>query len=80
MLAYADPEMSDFLKTGMGWNFVPAALGKRIMREIIELIRAGQVRPVVGQVIGFNEVPAAIEAMANRETVGRTVVMVEPSA
>jgi NADPH2:quinone reductase len=79
MLAYADPEMSDFLKSGMGWNFVPAALGEQIMREIIELVRAGRVRPVVGQVIGFDEVPAAIEAMANRETVGRTVVMVEPS-
>jgi len=79
MLAYADPEMSDFLKTGMGWNFVPATLGERIMREIIELVRAGRVRPVVGQVIGFDEVPAAIEAMANRETVGRTVVMVDRS-
>ena len=30
MLAYAQPEMLDFLKTGMGWNFVPAALGERI--------------------------------------------------
>jgi NADPH2:quinone reductase len=75
MLAYADPEMSDFLKTGMGWNFVPAALGARIMREIIDLVRAGKVRPVVGRVVGFDEIPVAIEAMANRETVGRTIVV-----
>src|SRR3954469_12798847 len=39
MLAYAQPEVSEFLKTGMGWNFVPAALGTRIMEEIIDLVR-----------------------------------------
>jgi hypothetical protein len=29
---------------------------------------------VVGRVVDFDEVPAAFEAMANRETVGRTIV------
>ena len=67
--------MSEFLKTGMGWNFVPAELGTRIMREIVDLVEAGKVKPVIGSVIGFDEIPAAIEAMANRETVGRTIVV-----
>jgi NADPH2:quinone reductase len=75
MLAYATPEMSDFLKTAMGWNFVPAATGQRVMREIIDFVAAGAVKPVVGSVIGFDEIPVAIEAMANRETVGRTIVL-----
>src|SRR5690349_18040528 len=29
MLAYADPATSEFVKTGMGWNFAPAELGQR---------------------------------------------------
>ena len=35
---------------------------------------AKKVKPVVGRVVAFEEIPAAIEAMANRETVGRTIV------
>ena len=35
-------------------------------------------RAVVGQVVDFDDVPAAIEAMANRETVGRTIVRLWP--
>ena len=77
MLAYAQPDMSAFLKTGMGWNFVAAQLGERIMREIIELVLAGKVRPVIGDVVGFETIPAAVEAMANRETVGRTVIVLD---
>jgi NADPH:quinone reductase len=77
MLSYAQPEVSEFLKTGMGWNFVPAELGERIMREIVDLVLAGTVRPVVGSVVAFDEIPAAIEAMANRETVGRTIVVLD---
>jgi hypothetical protein len=33
-----------------------------------------ELRAVVGRVVEFEEIPAAIEAMANRETVGRTIV------
>ncbi len=77
MLAYAQPEMSGFLKTGMGWNFPAAALGEQIMRDIVELVLAGKVKPVVGAVIGFDDIPPAIETMANRETVGRTVVVLD---
>jgi NADPH2:quinone reductase len=77
MLAYAAPDMSEFLKTAMGWNFVPAALGERIMREIVELVRAQSVRAVVGRVIDFDDIPAEIEAMANRKTIGRTVALLD---
>ncbi|MDZ4824980.1 MAG: zinc-binding dehydrogenase [Actinomycetota bacterium] len=77
MLAYAQPDMSEFLKTAMGWNFPAAALGEQIMGEVVELVAAGKVKPVVGSVIGFDDIPTAIEAMANRETVGRTVVVLD---
>jgi NADPH:quinone reductase-like Zn-dependent oxidoreductase len=59
----------------MGWNFVPAELGEQIMGKIVGLVLAGKIQPVVGSVVDFDEIPTAIEAMANRETVGRTVVV-----
>ena len=62
------------MKKGMGWNFASDALGARITREIVELVLAKHVKPVIGRVVEFEELPAAIEAMANRETVGRTIV------
>jgi NADPH:quinone reductase len=77
MLAYAQPAMSEMLKTAMGWNFASDALGERIMREIVDLAQARKIRPLVGQTIAFADIPAAIEAMENRDTTGRTVVMLD---
>jgi len=74
LLAYAPEAAARLLKRGMGWNFVPDQLGAKITREIVELVQAKKVKPVIGRVIGFEEIPAAIEAMANRETLGRTIV------
>ncbi|HEY1741455.1 MAG TPA: zinc-binding dehydrogenase, partial [Acidimicrobiia bacterium] len=77
MLAYAEPGMAGLVKTAMGWNFPPAELGHRIMRDVIDLVEKGAVKPVIGSIIGFDEIPSAIEAMENRETVGRTIVMMD---
>jgi NADPH:quinone reductase len=77
LLAYAQPDMSEMLKTAMGWNFASGELGTRIMREIVGLALEHKIKAVIGQTIDFEAIPAAIEAMANRETVGRTVVMLE---
>ena len=73
LLAYAQDEMAKMLKQGMGWSFASSALGERIMREVVALVLANEVRPVIGSVVGFAELPAAMEAMAARKTVGRTV-------
>jgi len=77
LLSYQEPDALTFLKTGMGWNFVPYEQGERIMGEIISLVLARKIKPVVGRVIGFDEIPSAIDAMARRETVGRTVAVLE---
>jgi NADPH2:quinone reductase len=77
MLSYAEPAMAGLVKTAMGWNFPPAALGRQIMAEVIGLVESGAVKPVIGSVIGFDEIPAAIEAMERRETIGRTIVMMD---
>jgi NADPH2:quinone reductase len=77
LLAYQQPEAIDFLKTAMGWNFLARSLGERIMAEILDLALSHKIKPVVGEVVGFGDVPAALDAMANRQTVGRTIVMVD---
>ncbi|MBF6555805.1 MAG: zinc-binding dehydrogenase [Acidimicrobiales bacterium] len=76
LLAYATEEMSALVKTSMGWNFPPSELGATIMREIVSLVELQEIRPVVGSVVGFDRLPEAMAAMANRETVGRTIVTV----
>jgi len=73
LLAYVPDEMGRMLKLGMGWNFVSDRLGEKITQEIVELVLAKKVKPVIGRVVAFEEIPAAIEAMANRQTVGRTI-------
>jgi NADPH2:quinone reductase len=74
LLAYAPEAIAPVMKRAMGWNFVPDQLGERVMREINDLVLSKRIRPVVGSVVEFNELPAAIEALAKRETVGRTIV------
>ena len=77
LLAYAEPAMADLVKDAMGWNFASGELGARINREIVDLVLAGDVRPVIGKVVGFDDLPAAMEAMAERETVGRVIALVD---
>ncbi len=77
LLAYQQPEMSEMLKTAMGWNLASAALGEEIMREIVQLALEHKITPVVGQTIGFEDIPVAIEAMADRRTIGRTIVLLD---
>jgi NADPH2:quinone reductase len=75
LLSYQEPDALAFLKTGMGWNFIPRELGARIMEDIVSLVESQRVKPVIGRVVDFEEIPAAIDAMARRETVGRTIAL-----
>ncbi len=74
MLSYADADRQKMMKDLLGWNLPSDALGAEITRGVVDLVRAGRVRAVVGEVVGFDDVPAAITRMANRETVGRVIV------
>ena len=74
LLSYADRDRSSLIKQMMGWNLPSNQLGEEINRQIVDLVKAKRIRPVVGKVVAFEDVPSAIEAMANRETVGRTIV------
>ena len=44
------------------------------MIEIVELLRAGKIQPVVGETVSFTEIPGALSRLRDRETTGRTLV------
>ena len=75
MLSYADPATSAMIKSAMGWNFASVALGASIMANIVKLVETGVIHPVIGKQIAFEDIPAAMEAMSHRETVGRVVAV-----
>ena len=61
-----------------GMNFLSTAQGVDIWNRILQLARAGTIRPVIGRQIEFAEVPVELEALERRETTGRTVVRTHP--
>ena len=77
LLSYAPEEAIPAMKQGMGWNFCPRSLGASITEEVVDLYRQGAVRSVIGRVIDFEQIPAELEALFGRETVGRTVALLD---
>jgi NADPH:quinone reductase-like Zn-dependent oxidoreductase len=66
--------MASAVKQAVGFNFATSELGQQITDSIVELVRKKAIRPVIGQVLPFEQAPAAITAMANRETIGRVII------
>ena len=58
-----------------GFNVTPRQVGLEVHDHLLELLDAGRIRPVVGATVPFEELPAALEEMEARRTVGRTVVL-----
>jgi NADPH:quinone reductase len=73
-LAYVDDPAA--VKRLSGFNFASRAEGERIHARILGLLRDASVRPVVGRDVAFEELPGALQSMADRRTVGRTVALV----
>lgn len=73
LLSYQVDENVSAIKAMSGGNFAPASLGAQIHRELMDLAIAGSIRPVIGDVVDFAELPAALHALASRETTGRIV-------
>jgi NADPH2:quinone reductase len=76
LLSYQSEDMIGLVKQGMGWNVAPRALGEMAMDDIVELVHTGAVHAVVGSTPDFVDLPAAMAAMADRNTIGRVIVMV----
>jgi NADPH:quinone reductase len=71
-LSYVDDPKET--KRFSGYNFPSHADGVRIHARILELVADGNVRPVVGQEVSFDDLPNALQAVAERRSVGRSVV------
>ena len=76
--AYIDDPVAFKAMTG-GFNFPAHADGERLHAELLAMLDRGAIRPVVDREVPFDQLPAALEAMAARETIGRVVVRT-PSA
>jgi len=70
--AYVDDPV--VFKRMTGFNFPAHRDGERLHAELLSLFAAGKVRAIVGQHVPFLELPSALDAMEQRQTVGRTVV------
>lgn len=58
----------------MGFNWPGRSEGQQAHATILELIRTGRIRPTVARELEFDDVPAALEDMEQRKTMGRLVV------
>lgn len=76
LLSYANAAMTPVMKQAMGWNFAPEALGAEITAGIVEKVREGSIRPVIGEVVDFDALPEAMTRMRDRRTKGRVIVRV----
>jgi NADPH2:quinone reductase len=70
MIAYAEP--NELMKQ-FGLNLLGSAVGQQVHAELLSLLAQG-IRPVIGRVIGLDDVGAALDDHAARRTSGRTVV------
>jgi NADPH2:quinone reductase len=70
--AYVDDAVE--FKRATGFNFPTHRDGEALHAQLLDLIEAGTLRPVVGRSVAFEELPVALEAMEQRDTFGRTVV------
>ncbi len=77
-LAYADHPL--VIKEVSGYNFPSRADGERIHAGVLDLVASGRVRPVVGREVAFEALPRALQSMADRQTVGRTIVHLDNSS
>jgi NADPH2:quinone reductase len=71
--AYVDDPVVFKQLTG-GFNFPAHRDGEKLHAELLSLFADGKLRPIVGQEVAFADLPAALDAMEQRKTVGRTVV------
>jgi len=73
LLSYQDPAT---VPRGVGYNPTPRDVGERVDDALVELLRAGKISPLVSKVVPFEELPAALDEMANRATMGRVVIQI----
>jgi NADPH2:quinone reductase len=69
MLAYRDGA------TKLGpVNLLPRTLGDALQAELLRLLGEKRIRPIVGRTASYRELPAELERLESRATIGRSVL------
>lgn len=72
MLSYTShPEAA---RSATGFNITSRRTGDEVHAHLVEQLRRGVIEPVVGDVVSFADLPAALDRMESRATIGRIVV------
>jgi NADPH2:quinone reductase len=79
ILAYVDaaavPYVSSFVPVPVPrFNPPTTDVGMRVQAHLLELLTVGAIRPIVGRTVAFDGLAQALDDMASRATMGRTVV------
>jgi NADPH2:quinone reductase len=70
MLSYR----SDGRPIAVGINPWPRSTGEAVQRHLVELLQAGAIRPVIGRLASWRDLPSELALLAGRTTTGRTVI------
>lgn len=73
ILAYGEAP-AEFRRFGL--NFFDEQTGRDVHRALLDLVAAGEIRPVIGRRVTMDEAASALQDHAQRRTTGRTVVTV----
>jgi NADPH:quinone reductase len=73
--AYAEDALE--FKRATGFNFPSHADGVRLHEDLLKMIAAGTIRPIVGSTSSLSALPEIVSAMESRATMGRNVVIVD---
>lgn len=72
LLSYRDDALG--VRKAVGFNVTPRSVGDAVETHLDELLARGAIKPVVSRTVGYRELPAALDAMEARQTIGRVVV------
>jgi len=70
LLSYGDPDAFGLV----GIHMIPRATGVAMHEQLVALLVDGAIRPVVGRTASATDLPAELERMERRETMGRTIL------
>lgn len=59
----------------LGFNPYPRETGQRIHDELLALLAEKRIRPIVGREISWAGIPAGLEALEARQTIGKTIAL-----
>lgn len=70
LMSYGDPDAFGLV----GIHMIPRAAGEALHEHLVALLESGAIRPIVGRRAHYTELPAELERMERRETMGRTIL------